>query len=117
VRIWDAASGQQLLTLKGHTGRVTSVAFNPDGRSLASASLDQTVRIWEPVSGKELLLLKGHSRPVGQVAFSPDGRRLASAGWDHMVKIWEAVRLPLEILRQREQRERAFDQVADPLRK
>jgi WD40 repeat protein len=83
VRVWDAATGQELLTLKGHTNQVNGVAFSPDGRRLASASPDQTVRVWDAATGQELLTLKGHTSHVNGVAFSPDGRRLASAGgWD-----------------------------------
>ena len=47
VRIWDGASGYEVMTLKGHTGSVRSVTFSPDGRRLASGSLDGTIMIWD----------------------------------------------------------------------
>jgi WD40 repeat protein len=91
IHIWDVATGEELLTLKGHEGQVWSVSYSPDGRRLASAGLDQTVRIWDAVTGQELLTLKGHEGQVWSVSYSPDGRRLASVGQDQTVRVWDAV--------------------------
>src|SRR6185295_9487023 len=89
-KVWDATSGQETLTLKGHTNQVTSVAFSPDGKRLASSSRDQTVKVWDAMSGQEALTLKGHTDQVLSVVFSADGKRLVSASYDQTVKVWDA---------------------------
>jgi len=88
VRVWEVASGRTLLTLIGHTGEVTCVAFSPDGQTLASASRDLTVKLWDVVSGTELIALTGHTGAVNAVAFSPDGATLASGAEDSAVRLW-----------------------------
>jgi hypothetical protein len=87
--LWDAASGQELRTLKGHTAPTWGMAFSPDGMRLASGSWDQTVRLWDAASGQELRTLTGHIGAVWGVAFSPDGTRLASCGEDQTVRLWD----------------------------
>ena len=53
VKVWDAVTGQEILTLKGHTSGVTSVAFSPDGKRLASAAPRMTVKVWDAATGQE----------------------------------------------------------------
>jgi WD40 repeat protein/tetratricopeptide (TPR) repeat protein/tRNA A-37 threonylcarbamoyl transferase component Bud32 len=81
---------QDLMTFRGHTAPVYSVAWSPDGRRLASASVDGWVKVWEAASGKELFRLWGRDSGASSVAWSPDGTRLAAAGWEGLVKVWEA---------------------------
>jgi WD40 repeat protein len=81
------ASGRELRRLKRHPGGVNSVAFSPDGRTLAAASLDVVV-LWDVERGREVGQLKGHTHLVQSMAFSPDGRTLASGSWDKTVRLW-----------------------------
>jgi hypothetical protein len=81
-------TGQELRTLPGHTGRVTSVAFAADGRLLATAG-GTTVKLWDVRTGQELRTLRGHTKVVLSVAFAPDGQVLASASADKTVKLWD----------------------------
>ena len=87
--MWDAATGDTLNTLTGHTGNVTSIAFSPDGTILASGSWDDTVRVWDAATGDTLNTLTGHTRGVESIAFSPDGSTLASGSWDRTVHLWD----------------------------
>jgi WD40 repeat protein len=81
-------------TFRGHTDAVTSVAFSPDGKRLASGSSDRTVKVWDAETSRELFTLQGHSLTVTSVCFSPDGKRIASACSEYPkpgeVKVWDA---------------------------
>ena len=69
---------------------ILGLAFTPDGRRLASTSVDGTVKLWDVATGQEALLLRGHISAAMDVAFSPDGTRLATGDNDCKGKLWDA---------------------------
>ena len=77
------------LTLEGHRSGILTVAFSPDGRTLATGSWDTYVMVWDTETGKLLRTLDRHTDGVRAVAFSPDGSILASAGYDRTIRLWD----------------------------
>ena len=79
-------------TMRGHAARVLSVAFHPNGLTLASGSADHTVRMWDMTTGTLWKTLAGHRAAVHSMAFSPDGWILASGGADRVIRLWDTAR-------------------------
>jgi WD40 repeat protein len=108
ARIWDAATGTEVVKLSGHVSEVTAVAIlaDPVGLRVLTGSSDKTAKLWA-ISGlggaadgsesgsagpqaKELLSLKGHTRGLTSVAFGPDGQAALTAARDGLTILWPA---------------------------
>ncbi|OKH53117.1 hypothetical protein NIES2101_12340 [Calothrix sp. HK-06] len=94
IILFDAETGKQKLSLKGHEGLpVTKVSFNPKADKLASVGRDSVLRIWDTQKGEQIRSLTGHENPTRTVAYSPDGKVIASAGEDSAISLWDGEKL------------------------
>jgi WD40 repeat protein len=89
IKVWETANWTEQFTLSGHSNWIRSIVFAPDGKTIASGSVDGTIRLWDTENGRQLRVFAGHTNDVEEVAFSPDGRLLASASWDLTVRLWD----------------------------
>jgi WD40 repeat protein len=92
IRLWDVSSGLEAHTI--HGSQLSSMAFSPDQKTIASGNVDArvndtTIKLWAIDSGKEIRRFKGHDKPVSAVSFSPDGKVLASESYDGIIKLWD----------------------------
>lgn len=88
VRLWNAITGAQIRTFKGHTGIINAVAFSRDGSSVITGSADKTARLWDAETGALLGTFEGHTGEVNAVAFSPDGSSVVTGSDDNTARIW-----------------------------
>jgi eukaryotic-like serine/threonine-protein kinase len=89
VKLWDVAKGAELATLEGNPNEILTLAFSPDGRTLAAGESKDLIRLWDVNGRRERATLAGHRGPVFSLAFSPDGKTLASGSWDKTVRLWD----------------------------
>jgi hypothetical protein len=90
VREWDAATGECVRTLIGHSDYVRSAVYSSDGKKILSASSDQTIKEWDTATGKCVRTLRGHSGIVFSAVYSGDMKKILSTSWDKTIKEWDA---------------------------
>lgn len=86
IHVWNLQTGG-MRVLKGDWTGPNSIAFSPDGSTIAAAGSDRSIRVWDLEKGTARIL--GHSnRQITSVAFLPDGKRLVSGSWDETMRVW-----------------------------
>ncbi|KAG9070327.1 hypothetical protein KI688_009664 [Linnemannia hyalina] len=90
IRLWDCTSGEELLTMEGHTNSIRSLTYSPCGDRIASVGDDKTVQLWDSETGVCVFFLEGHTRWIASVRFSPDGRQLISGSADGTIRFWDS---------------------------
>ena len=88
VILWDAASGERVLELSGHTGLVYQAVFSPSGRFIASVSDDGSVRVWDATDGVEVARSQ-RDAPVYRARFVDDERIVSGNGRDGSIMLWD----------------------------
>jgi WD40 repeat protein/DNA-binding SARP family transcriptional activator len=89
VRVLNATTGEEILTLKGLNIIVGQMAISSNGALLAISTRDATPKVWDASTGQEVLTLSGHLGEVRGIVFSSDGSRLATASLDGTAKVWD----------------------------
>ena len=89
VILLDFATEQIKAIFDSHISPIRAVAFSPDGRLLATGSVDRTTKIWDVASGGLVVTIKGHEGEIFSLAFSPDGKTLATGSNDFTVRLWD----------------------------
>ena len=90
ARLWDATTGQEIIALLAHEGRVSSASFSPDGPRVITTSRDRTARLWDATTGGEIMVLRGHDGRVSSASFSPDGVQIVTASPDGTARLCDA---------------------------
>ncbi|KAI5083086.1 hypothetical protein GOP47_0002829 [Adiantum capillus-veneris] len=98
TKIWNVETMERAMTLRGHTERVTSVAFSPAENILATASADRTAILWG-LDGSCLRKFEGHLDRLARIAFHPSGAYLGTASFDKTWRLWD-VNTGIELLLQ-----------------
>jgi WD40 repeat protein len=88
ITVADAGTGKVLFKLAGHTGKVTALAFSPDGKTLASGGADKAVRFWDVASGKEIRRLEGKDT-ITSLTYAKDGKTLTAKEGDKVKRTWD----------------------------
>ena len=88
VVILDVTTGNKLVTIAEGLRTIYSLAYSPDGATVAGA-LNDTIKIWDAKNGKETGVLTGHGDRVNAVAYSRDGKMILSASLDKTLKVWD----------------------------
>src|SRR5205807_6496947 len=89
IRLWDVATGKELLAPLMHGGEVRQLVFTPDGDTLAAASAGVGVKLWNAKTGRLRRTLWQAGDFCACLAVSPDGKTLATGHEDDKVRLWD----------------------------
>jgi WD40 repeat protein len=98
ARIWDGATGKELLAFRGHAKSVWPGSWSPNGKRVATMGSEGVVKVWDSYTGEELLTITAPILYFGNALWSPDGKHLVIVGNDTLVSVWRVWQSKEELL-------------------
>ena len=92
AKLWTL-NGKEIATFEGHRDRVNTASYSPDGKTIATGSIDRTIRLWN-LKGEPLETIQGHEGTITRISFSPAGTQLLSASTDKTARLWQVNPVP-----------------------
>jgi eukaryotic-like serine/threonine-protein kinase len=90
VRVWDAASGREVVSDERLGGRSRGLAFSPTDGRIAVGNEEHAICLWDWAGSRPVQYLRGHTGVIWALAFSPDGKRIASGSDDETLRLWDS---------------------------
>ncbi|MGL5870870.1 MAG: WD40 repeat domain-containing protein [Xenococcaceae cyanobacterium] len=89
IKLWNFVTGEVILTLTGHTNRVSNLVFSADGKILVSSSWDKTIKLWQVETGELIDTLAENLAEVACVAISRDNKTIVAGTGDRTIEVWQ----------------------------
>ncbi len=89
IHLWDVATGRERHRIPAHQQGIASLAFAPDGRTLASCGIGAAIRFWDVATGRESVESVGHRSAILALAVSPVDGTVFTGGYDGTIRRWD----------------------------
>jgi WD40 repeat protein/serine/threonine protein kinase len=89
IKVWDASTGKQTMTLRSRGQRLNYVSYDHSGNFIVAPDQGNTISVWDVVTGEVVMTLAGHEASIRSASFSPNGTKIISDSEDRTIRVWD----------------------------